>query len=43
MTFVLKLRYEQDENKYKTEGLYHFDRAGKKSFWGGEMNMFSLF
>jgi predicted NAD-dependent protein-ADP-ribosyltransferase YbiA (DUF1768 family) len=45
MTFVLKLRYEQDirfnevVNKYRSEGLYHFDRAGKKSFWGGEMNM----
>lgn len=45
MRFVLKLRYEQDErfnqvvNKYRSEGLYHFDRAGKKSFWGGERNM----
>lgn len=23
----------------RSEGLYHFDRARKKSFWGGEMNM----
>ena len=45
MRFVLKLRYDQDTkfrevvNKYRSEGLYHFDRAGKKSFWGGEKNI----
>ena len=45
MTFVIQLRYEQDTQfkeiveKYREEGLYHYDRAGDKSFWGGKRNM----
>lgn len=46
MTLVLESRYEQDErfrmlvNKYRQEGLYHYERGDRtKTFWGGDRNM----